>query len=241
MSTSTDARPAGETAESSTLAAILIELDGAILDLRPALCETATALLRKAGVALTPALFARHGLFATAPVMARNLIEQLDVSGLTEDDLSAALAARIEAYLQKEASVPAPVEKLLKAAGQRGLPVALVTALPEELVRTAADRLGLTASGVRLFAFKDEEKGGFPRADIWLKVAKGLSKSARFCVAFTSSQISAKSALSAGMRCVVVPDRFTSHQDFGGADLVLDSWTELSAGEILDAVVPAVR
>ena len=103
------------------------------------------------------------------------------------------------------------------------------------------ERLGLTEPQVRLFAFKEEEKGSFPRADVWLKAAKSLSKTARFCVAVTSSQVSAKSALSAGMRCVVAPDSFTNHQDFGGADLILDSWEDMSANEVLDAVVPMVR
>ena len=79
------------------------------------------------------------------------------------------------------------------------------------------------------------------KRQVWLKVAKALGKNARFCVAVSSSQVSAKSALSAGMRCVVVPDSFTSHHDFGGVDVILDSWEDQSANEVLDAVVPLVR
>ena len=241
MSTHTDAQPAAETAESSTLAALILELDGVLIDTRTTLCETATAALRKAGTKINPGLFARHGLLASPTAIAANLVEKLEVSGLSADDLAGVLAGQLESYLQGEAKLNAPVEKLIKAAQHRGLPVAVLTALPEDQARGVVERLGLAASQVRVFAFKDEEKGGFPRADVWLKVAKSLGKSARFCVAVTSSQTSAKSALSAGMRCVVAPDSFTGHHDFGGADVILDSWDDLSANELLDAVVPLVR
>ncbi len=241
MSTHAEAHAAAETAESPTLASLILELDGVAIDTRTILCEAATAALRKAGTKINPALFARHGLFASTAIMAQNLVEKLDVTGLTADELNAALTARLETYLQGEAKLVPAVEKLIKAAQHRDLPVAVVTALPEELARATMDRLGLTAAQVRLFAFKEEEKGSFPRADIWLKVAKAQGKSARFCVAVTSSQVSAKSALSAGMRCVVAPDSFTAHHDFGGADLILDGWDEMSANQLLDAVVPLVR
>lgn len=236
MSNVTDA-----SSESATLAAMIIELDGVLFDVRSALCETATATLKKAGVALKPGHFSQFGLYANPGVMAQHLVEGTGASAAVASDLAAALSQRVESFLQSEAKSPAGLEKLIKVAGQRGIPVAVLTALPEGSVRAAMDRLGLTAAGVRLFAYADEEVGGFPRADIWLRVAKGMAKTARFCVAVTSSQVSAKSALSSGMRCVVIPDGFTSHQDFSGADVVLDAWDDLSAAELLDAVAPMVR
>lgn len=241
MTTHTDAHVATENTDTATLAALILELDGVSLDTRSTLCEAATAALKKAGVKLNPSLFARHGLAASPAVMAQHLVEKLEVRNLTAEDLAASLSQRLEGFLAGEAKVNPAVEKLIKAAQQRGLPVAMLTAIPEEQARAAMDRLGLSAANIRLFSFKEEEKTGFPRADIWLKVAKGLGKSARFCVAVTSSQASAKSALSAGMRCVAVPDSFTSHHDFGGADVVLDTWDDLSANELLDAVAPLVR
>jgi beta-phosphoglucomutase-like phosphatase (HAD superfamily) len=240
MTTHADTHAPAEAAESTTLAALILELDGVALDTRATLCETATASLKKAGVKLNPALFARYGLKASAAGVAQSLVQHLDVSGLTAEALEGTLAASLEAHLSGPAKLNPAVEKLIKAALHRGLPVALLTALPEELARATADRLGLTASNVRVFAFKDDESSGFPRADIWLKVAKAMGKSARFCVAVTSSQVSAKTALSSGMRCVVAPDSFTGFHDFGGADIILESWDDMSANELLDAVVPLV-
>ena len=241
MPTTTDAHHAADSAESTTLAALILELDGVAIDTRTVLCEAATAVLRKAGCKLNPGLYARHGIFATVPALAEALVENLEVAGTPAQTVADALTAELDTFLAGKAQLNPSVEKLIKAANQRGLPVAVLTAMPEEQAQAAVERLGLTASGVRLFAIKDDEQDGFPRADIWLKVAKSMGKSARFWVAVTSTQVSAKSALSAGLRCVVVPDSFTSHHDFGGADLVLDSWDDMSANEMLDAVVPMVR
>ena len=241
MTSQTDAHPSAETADATTLAALILELDGVALDTRTLLCKAATSALSKAGKKLNPGLFARYGQHASTASLARNLVDKLEVAGLSAEDLAESLAQSLESYLSKEAKLNPHVEKLIKAAQQRGLPVAVITALPEALAHATADRLELTSSHVRLFTFADEEQAGFPRADVWLKVAKALGKNARFCVAVSSSQVSAKSALSAGMRCVVVPDSFTSHHDFGGVDVILDSWEDQSANEVLDAVVPLVR
>ena len=233
MSTATESTAA----ESTTLAALIIELDGVAMNVRAALYEAASALL---GSAINPALFARYGLAATVPAMAEGLAKGLQKTDRTEE-LTAAMNDRLGRFLASEAKLASGVEKLIKAAAHRGIPSALITALPEEPVRAALDRIGVLASGVRLLAMKEEEAGAFPRADNWFKAAKGLGKAARFCVAVASSQLSAKTALAAGMRCVVVPDAFTSHHDFSGADLILDAWDDVSTAELLDAVVPMVR
>ena len=47
-----------------------------------------------------------------------------------------------------------------------------------------------------------------------------------------------KSAMSADLRCVAVPDDFTSFQDYSGADLILGSLDEMSAREIVNTVFP---
>ncbi len=47
-----------------------------------------------------------------------------------------------------------------------------------------------------------------------------------------------KSAMSADLRCVAVPDSFTAFQDFSGADLILESLEPSSARETLNTVFP---
>jgi beta-phosphoglucomutase-like phosphatase (HAD superfamily) len=51
-----------------------------------------------------------------------------------------------------------------------------------------------------------------------------------------SSNTACKAALAAGLRAVAIPDDFTAHQDFGGADIIVDSASDIDAGEILAAM-----
>lgn len=240
MSTQADVRSPAAEAGDQVLSAVLFELDGVAVATRPVIYQAAQQALGRQKSSLTPAFFARYGLAGSQLAAAQELVERLGATSVTGEELARAIADRISSFLASaDAGLNSGLDKLLKAAAQRGIPAAAVTALPEDVAKAALDRLGLTDRGVRLFAFRDDEKP-FPRVDAWLKVAKSLGKSARFCVAVASTQASCKSALSAGMRCVAVPDSYTSHHDFGGADVVLDSWDDISANELLDCVAPAV-
>jgi beta-phosphoglucomutase-like phosphatase (HAD superfamily) len=78
----------------------------------------------------------------------------------------------------------------------------------------------------------------FPSADIWLKTAKAMNIKSRRCLAVGGNMAACKSAMSADLRCLAVPDDFTSFQDYSGADLVLENPDEMSAKDILDTVFP---
>lgn len=239
MSTQAEIKNASSDAADVTLGAILFELDGVAVETRKVIFDAAAGALGRHKAALTPAVFARYTQAGSQLAAAREIVERLGLSEPTAEDLAAAIAGKVAGFMGSSAAVlSAGLDKLLKAAAQRGIPAAALTALPEDVARGALDRLHLTERGVRLFSFRDDEKP-FPRADAWLKVAKALGRAPRFCVAVASSQASCKSALSAGMRCIAVPSAYTGHHDYSGADVVLDAWDDMSANEMLDCVAPA--
>ncbi len=222
----------------TVFAALVFELDGVAFDLRSALYEAASAAFSRAGLKLSEVQFSRSGLHARAADMAEALASCMP-GAPAASDLEAALAKGLEAGLQRAALNPG-LDKLIKAAAQRSIPAAALTLLPEEQAAELLARTGLTDRGVRLVALQEEEKG-FPRADAWLKAAKLMGRTARFCIAVTGSQTACKSALSAGLRCLAVPGPFTSHSDYSGADYVLDAWDDVSTSELLDGMAPAVH
>lgn len=235
MSTVAESKPATRTAPP---AALLFELEGVALPVRPALYEAARAHLASRRVELTHAVFARcSGPIST---LAAQLLERLQL-GPDDGHLAQALNAALVEQLNAGRLKLAPgLIRLLDAAAKRGLPAAALTGLAESTAQSAFNAAGLESRGIQLFVFSDEDKP-FPRADAWLKAAKQLGKTARFCVAVGSSHASCKSALSAGMRTVAAPDAFTGHHDFSGADLIIDSWDDVDAEELLDTLVPALR
>ncbi|MFO1491641.1 MAG: hypothetical protein U1F87_12170 [Kiritimatiellia bacterium] len=79
---------------------------------------------------------------------------------------------------------------------------------------------------MKLLCFEANEKG-FPRADLWLKAAKETNFPPAARLSLVTSMRTCKSALTAGMRCLALPDGFTAFQDFGGAHAIVDSIEDL--------------
>lgn len=237
MSTAIETKASSSRASTQPPAALLVELEGVAFPVRAVLFEAARSHLAGRGAKLDVAQFLR----CAGPVvtLAAQLTELLSLDGGSEE-LSAAMNRALHEHFSKNTQLGAGLEKVIKAAAQRGIPTAVLTGLPEEIAQTIFAAAGLEGREIQLFVFSDEEKS-FPRADAWLKAVKNLGKTPRFCIAFGSSHAACKSALSVGMRAVAVPDAYTGHHDFSGADRVLDGWDDVNAVELLNDLIPPLR
>ena len=189
--------------------------------------------LRTKSVELTPISFARAGM---SPLPRAAITNILLAAGKKADAIEKAVAAvekEIAAYCENDAELDKGLVKLIKEVQQRDIPVLAFTAMPEEIAVKLMEKLGLDQMGVELI-IPDEVKESFPRADSWLKMLKKCDKEDATLVAVVSSQTACKGALTAGAACIVVPDEYTSYQDFSGAKMVLDSLEDAKPKEILD-------
>lgn len=228
----------GKQAEGSTgTYAILFEIENVAAGGRPATFAALKKAFNDVGGKLTPAHFSRHGLHPSPDMYVETLLQAVGAKESAADKVTAATKESLAEYFQGKAELNAGLGKLVHAATARNVAVAVISGLGEEASEQLMGRLQLNEAGAKLFVVKDLEKG-YPRADSWLKAAKQLGRAPRNCIVVTSCQTACKSALNAGMRCVVVADEYTGHQDFSGADLVLENWEEMSAKDILDALLP---
>ncbi len=69
-------------------------------------------------------------------------------------------------------------------------------------------------------------------------VAKSLGKNPFNCGVIATSRAATKSSLSAGMHCVAIPDSYTSHEDFSGADVIIDDLAEMNVEEVMTRLCP---
>jgi putative hydrolase of the HAD superfamily len=238
MSSAAAAKESDGKKQAMEAGALLFILEGVGSQARQALYDATRAALDDQGVKLTQALFARHGFHPTAEAIASGLADAATGKKINADKLAAAIGSAVSTHIAKLSKLPEGLAKLVDAAVKRDMPVALMTALPEEAAAAALARCGYGDGAIQVFAFPDAVGGGFPRADLWIKIAKQLGKSTRACLVAADDAAACKSALAAGMKCVAVPVALTAHQDFCGADVILDAWDELSAREILDTAIP---
>jgi beta-phosphoglucomutase-like phosphatase (HAD superfamily) len=213
--------------------ALIFELEYIAAGKRQVEFTAIQSALKAKSVEVTPVSFARAGL---SPLPRAAITQILLDAGKKADAIEKAVAAvekEISSYCENDAELDKGLEKLIKEAQQRDIPVLAFTALPEEDALKLMKKLGLDEMGVELI-IPDEVKESFPRADSWLKMLKKCDKEDATLVAVVSSQTACKGALTAGAACIVVPDDFTQYQDFSGSKMVLDSLEDSKPAEMLD-------
>jgi len=136
-------------------------------------------------------------------------------------------------FVSSSLKLDSGLAKLLKVMQEQNAVIAALSSLNDETAKRLAANLELVDRGITLLSYPSHEKN-FPSADAWLKLAKKISVPPSSCVVIASSSVSCKAALSAGMRSVVVPDKYTSCQDFGGADFVFDNFDNEAIGHIIE-------
>ena len=237
MATDSAVAQKGAATEGSTSQFVLLfELEGAAVDGRSKLYDSAKSVFQKAGIKLSDREFARYCTHGSTAGIVHKLVEELGKGKLNDSSAETILAHYHDSLKDGSVHVHPIFTRILKETGKRGMSATAISVLPEEIAQAILDKSGMTAQGVVLHAFPETERH-FPRVDCWMKVCRQVTKSPRTSIAIAGSRDSGKSALSSGMRCVIVPDNFTSYQDFSGADAVLDNPDDHSSlSELFDTL-----
>jgi len=219
---------------------LLFQLEDVVVNGRKVAFDVLKKLLAEHKVDFNIGTFSRHCLYSMPKQYINELVEVIGNRKITAEKLTEEMEKEWAAELERSAKLSGPFGKILQMGQDKAYSVGFVSALPEELANTLFNKLGLGDTGAKLFTFKDAEKV-FPGPDIWLKAAKGLPQKPRNCGVLAGHMTACKSALSADMRCVVVPDEFTSFQDYSGARAVVESLDEISAKELFEVFFPNMK
>jgi HAD superfamily hydrolase (TIGR01509 family) len=120
------------------------------------------------------------------------------------------------------------VERVVRELHARGVTLAITTSAAGDAVDLLLKRFGIR----ELFALivdGSEVAHGKPDPAGYLLTARKLGVAPHDCVVFEDSHVGVLAAKAAGMFCVAVRNpRARIHQDLSAADLVLDSFEDLS-------------
>lgn len=133
--------------------------------------------------------------------------------------------ARYVQLLDAGVPVLAGVREALRALSGR-LPMAIVTASGRAHFDAIHRPLGLLAHFDFVLADGDYERGK-PHPDPYLAAARRAGAEPGECVVVEDSERGLRSAVAAGMRCLVVPSGLSRGSDFGAAHRVLASAHEV--------------
>jgi len=214
-----------------TTSAFLFEFDHLVAKVREATYEALQRIFDDQD--LTPLHLSRFGLTQTPAKLIETLQSELGVKKGTPKKLGDEIINAVQSYVESaEVWISDELRNVIVQAREREMPVYALTALPPAARDALGDRLDLSGLGIEYIAFGTGLEP-YPRADAWLKASKDNDIIGPSSMAITTSMAAVKSALTAGVHCVVVPDRFTEFQDFGGAQAVVDSPADIHLNELL--------
>jgi HAD superfamily hydrolase (TIGR01509 family) len=202
------------------ITAVVFDLDGVLVDSEPLHFRAANRVLGRYGHAIGEVDYV--ACIGLGEVATWRLWRER--YGLSEP-LSRLLDEHTAARLEEIAAAPAPIPEAVDLARRlhgAGLPLAIASSSTPPVIDALLRAIGLD----NLFPVRvsgEEVQHSKPAPDVYLAAAARLRVAARACLAIEDSAPGVTAATRAGMTCIAVPNRWTAHQDFGNADMVLES------------------
>jgi HAD superfamily hydrolase (TIGR01509 family) len=167
----------------------------------------------------------------SSPEWSRYVAEDLGV-GLPPDRISEEVAARVgERYERELPLLPGAVEAVERIGAR--WPLGLASSSNRELIDRVLELAGI-AEWFQATVSSEEVSGGKPAPDVYLECASRLARDPISCVAIEDSHNGIRSASSAGMKVIAVPNTEfpPDAESLSLADLVLPSLDRLTVKAI---------
>jgi sugar-phosphatase len=232
---------------SPAVKAVVLDMDGVLIDTEPVWRAAETDVFAGLGIALSesdvlestgqpieeliPIWRQRSpaggsGLAGAALASAALASALLTGASLTDAEVAGLVIDQVIAHVKAEGQPMPGVTAAIALFERCGLRLAIASSSPRRLIDAVCDRLGLGRIDVRCSAM--DEARGKPAPDVYLTAARRLGVTAAQCLAVEDSLNGLASARAAGMTCIAVPDPLLAADPrYGAADLVLRSLADL--------------
>lgn len=203
------------------LRALVLDLDGTILDTETAIYEAWQEVFRRRGVSLPLSEWLRAVGSSPDAFDQYRYLEQLLGRPIDRAEVSAEAEALAEERLAGLRPLPGVVE-LVREAKRLGFRLAVASSSPRAWVDRFLRQAGLETL-LTTRATADDVERVKPAPDLFLLAIRSLGVAPSQALAVEDSLNGVRAALAAGMRCVVVPNRLTQGEPFPEGVARLDS------------------
>lgn len=211
--------------------AVIFDFDGLILETEQPTYQSWQEVYRAYGQELT--LTAWSAMIGTlkSEFDPRGELEKLVGRTLDWEKLEGQRQASENVLIEAQPVLPG-VEAYLRDARRLGLKIGLASNSPIEWVEKHLTRIGLF-DRFDCIRTSTEVQRYKPDPAVYLSALEGLGVQAGEAFALEDSPLGIRSAKSAGLYCVAVPNILTSQLDLSQADMRLDALTEMPLEQLL--------
>lgn len=207
--------------------AIVLDMDGLMVDTEPLSRRAWEQALATYGHTLDDSIYDSI-IGYRFDESATMLIEAYDLP-VNVDTLARQKAAILDEVRASGIPVMPGLYEFHAAINQRALPWAVATSSPRYHAQEILQQIGLQDS-CRIIAGGDEVPRGKPAPDIYLLAAERLGIPPSRCMALEDSVPGCRSALTAGMMVVAIPNGDTEKADFSAVDHIFSSLLDVAEG-----------
>ena len=206
--------------------AVIFDMDGVIINSEPLWEKTERILLGRRDIEYNPTY--RDKIVGLNQNDSASLLkETFKLPESIQELIDERIGILISIY-EKELDLIPGVFSLAGELKETGFLLALASSSPYKVVEFVIDKFSLNKC-FQVVVSGDMIELGKPNPDIYLYAAKTLRVNPNECVAIEDSINGVKSAKSAGLFCIAIPDKRLTKKDFQIADLVVDSLNSIDA------------
>jgi HAD superfamily hydrolase (TIGR01509 family) len=216
--------------EATTVAAVVFDLDGVLLDSEQLWNEAKAALVQESGGRWREeAPTVMMGM--SSPEWAAYLRDDLGVP-MDVDEISSEVVRRMEEGYREELPLLPGAAEAVRALAARW-PLGLASSANREVIDLVLE-LAAFGDAFRVTVSSEEVERGKPAPDVYLKTARELGADPERCVAVEDSSNGLRAAAAAGMAVIAVPNPHYPPEDDA---LALAATTVTVVGEVTPELV----
>jgi mannitol-1-/sugar-/sorbitol-6-/2-deoxyglucose-6-phosphatase len=205
--------------------AVVFDMDGVLLDSEPLWRAVEREVFGRLGIGVT-----EEDLMRTMGVRIADVVEgwhrRQPWEGPSPAEVAEEIVDRVADTIEREGRLNVGAVDAIDYLRGLGLRLALASSSPMRLIRAVLSMGGLE-DRFEVVLTADEEARGKPDPAVYLTAAGRLGIPPDRCLAIEDSLAGIRAAKAAGMVCIAVPEHPPEEASEAGADLVLDSLTEL--------------
>src|SRR3972149_9638798 len=205
--------------------AVIFDMDGVMIDSEPLWEKAERILLARRGIDYNHT-YRDKIVGLNQKDSGRLLKETFNLPETIEELLAERIDLIVRIYEEELELIPS-LKTILKELKKSGFLLALASSSPLRVINLVLNRFSLNQFFSVVVSGESVEFGK-PHPDIYLYTSKKLGVAPRECVVFEDSINGVKSAKSAGMTCIAIPDKRLNQKEFQIADLVIDRLDKIS-------------
>jgi HAD superfamily hydrolase (TIGR01509 family) len=212
--------------------AVIFDLDGVIIDSEPMHLEVDRNIIRSIGIDISDEELKKYIGVSNVKLWS-DLVGKYKINHNVEELVNQQKNSKIKAFKENDLKPVRGVVELIDSIRKANLSLAIASSSPKEFIDVVLKRLDMQNKFEFILSGENFKKGK-PEPDIFLTAAKLLGKSPEQCVVIEDSTHGITAAKRAGMKCIAYRNLGSGMQDLSSADLIIDSFNDISVEKILN-------